>query len=181
MNTTKMNAPKFLALTAAVVLLSAFTVGTSIHWQIADGYSVKFAGTDAEGIFTSLKGDVQFDAENLESSALSFTIDVNSINTGNGMKNKHALSKNWFDADAFPNISFKSESISKDGANYMVAGTMNIHGTPKEMSIPFSFDGETISSKFSVNRMDFGVGTMKGMSKKVSNEIKLDVTIPLSK
>jgi len=180
MNTTKMNTTRFIALTAAVVLLSAFTVTKSINLKIADGYSIKFAGTDAEGIFKSLDGDIHFDPENPANSSFSFTVDVNSINTGNGMKNKHAVSDKWFDAEAYPTISFESKSVSKDGENYMVTGTMSIHGTPKEMTIPFLFDGKTFSSKFSVNRLDFGVGTMKGMSKKVSNEIKLDVTIPVS-
>ncbi len=181
MKTTNLNIAKFVAVTVSVLLLSAFTVNNSINWKITDGYSVKFAGTDAEGIFSKLKGDIQFNSDNPASSSFSFTLDVNSINTGNGMKNKHALSDKWFDAETYPNITFKSKSVSQNDANYMVTGTMNIHGTSKEMTIPFSFDGKAFYSKFSVNRMDFGVGTMKGMSKKVSNEIKLDVTIPVTK
>lgn len=176
-----MKTTKFIALTAAVVLLSAFTVSKSVNWKIAEGHSIKFAGTDAEGVFKTLEGNIQFNADNPESSTFAFTVDVNSINTGNGMKNKHAVSAKWFDADAYPNITFKSSSVSKDDASYMVTGIMNIHGTPKEMTIPFSFDGKVFSSKFSVNRLDFGVGTMKGMSKKVSNEIKLEVLIPVTK
>lgn len=172
---------KFLGLVAAIIFLSAFTVNNSISWQIADGYSIKFAGTDAEGIFKDMTGDIQFDTENPENSSFAFTVVVSSINTGKGMKNKHAKSKKWFDADTYPNITFQSKSVAKDGAEYLVTGTMNIHGVAKEMTIPFSFNGDAFSSKFSVNRLDFGVGTMKGMSKKVSNEIKLDVTIPVSK
>ncbi len=181
MKTTTMSITKFLSATAAVILLSAFTISNSINWTIADGHSVKFAGTDAEGIFSKLKGDIQFNSENPASSSMSFTIDVNSINTGNGMKNKHAVSSKWFDAEKHPNITFTSKSISKSEGNYEVTGTMNIHGTAKEVTIPFSFDGKAFTTKFSVNRMDYGVGTMKGMSKKVSNEIKLDVTIPVTK
>ena len=181
MKTTKLNITKFLAASVSVILLSAFTVSNSINWKIADGYSIKFEGTDAEGIFSKLDGEVQFNPENPESSSFSFTVDVSSINTGNGMKNKHAVSDKWFDAETYPYITFKSKSFSKNDANYLVKGTMNIHGTSKEMTIPFSFNGKVFSSKFSVNRMDFGVGTMKGMSKKVSNEIKLDVTIPVTK
>jgi len=176
-----MKSLNFVVLTAAVIVLSAFTIANSSQWKIADGHAIKFAGTDAEGIFKDLKGGVQFDADKPESSSFSFTVAVNSINTGNGMKNKHAVSPNWFDAEAHPNITFKSSSVSKDGTNYKVKGTMNIHGVAKVMNIPFSYSNGKFTSKFSVNRMDFGVGTMKGMSKKVSNEIKLDVTIPVTK
>ncbi len=176
-----MKSSNFIVLALAVLVLSAFTVVNSSEWKIADGYAINFSGTDAEGVFKDLKGGVQFDAANPENSSFSFTVAVNSINTGNGMKNKHAVSKKWFDAETYPNITFKSSSVAKDGSGYSVTGTMNIHGVAKEMTIPFSFNDGTFTSKFSVNRMDFGVGTMKGMSKKVSNEIKLDVTIPVTK
>jgi polyisoprenoid-binding protein YceI len=175
-----MKSSNFLALTLAVLVLSAFTLANSSEWKIADGYTINFAGTDAEGVFKDLKGGVQFDAANPENSSFSFTVAVNSINTGNGMKNKHAVSKKWFDAETYPNITFQSSSVSRDGSGYKVTGIMNIHGVAKEMTIPFSFNDGTFTSKFSVNRMDFGVGTMKGMSKKVSNEIKIDVSIPVT-
>jgi len=177
----EMKSSNFIVLTLAVVVLSAFTVANSSDWKITDGYAINFSGTKVEGTFKDLKGGVQFDANSPENSQFSFTVAVNSINTGNGMKNKHAVSKKWFDAEAYPNITFESSSVAKDGSGYKVTGTMNIHGVAKEMTIPFSFSNGTFTSKFSVNRLDFGVGTMKGMSKKVSNEINLDVTIPVSK
>jgi len=171
----------FLAIIGMMILFSAFTLTNSISWNITDGYSIKFSGTDAEGIFKDMKGDIQFDAENPQNSSFSFTVAVNSINTGKGMKNKHAVSAKWFDAENYPNITFQSKSVSIEGNDYKVTGSMNIHGVSKEMTIPFEFSDNAFSSKFSVNRLDFGVGTMKGMSKKVSNEIKLDITIPVTK
>lgn len=176
-----MKTTKFLLALSAIIVLSAFTFKSSVNWKISDGYSIKFSGTDAEGIFKDLKGDVQFDHAKPENSTFLFNVAVNSINTGKGMKNKHAVSDKWFDAEKYPNITFKSNSVSKRGDAFIVTGIMSIHGVSKEMTIPFAFNDNSFSSQFSVNRMDFGVGTMKGMSKKVSNEIKLDVTIPVTK
>lgn len=176
-----MKKSKFLLALSTIIVLSAFTFKSSVNWKISDGYSIKFSGTDAEGIFKDLKGDVQFDNANPENSSFSFSVAVNSINTGKGMKNKHAVSDKWFDAEKYPNITFKSSSVSKAGDAFKVTGIMNIHGVSKEMTIPFAFNNNSFSSQFSVNRMDFGVGTMEGMSKKVSNEIKLDGTIPVTK
>lgn len=176
-----MKTTKFLLASTAIIVLSAFTFKSSVNWKISEGYSIKFSGTDAEGIFKDLEGDVQFDNANPESSSFMFTVAVNSINTGKGMKNKHAVSDKWFDAEKYPNITFKSNSVSKQGDAFIVTGNMNIHGVSKEMTIPFAFNDNSFTSQFSVNRMDFGVGTMKGMSAKVSNEIKLDVTIPVTK
>lgn len=171
----------FLLATGAIILCSAFSISSSMNWTIKEGYSIKFAGTDAEGVFQSLKGDINFDESQPENSKFNFTVEVNSINTGNGMKNKHAIGKKWFNAEQFPDITFKSSSVSKKGSDYNVTGDMQIHGVTKNMTIPFQFSNDIFTSNFSVKRMDFGVGTMKGMSKKVSDEIKLEVSIPVSK
>jgi len=164
-----------------MIVLSAFTMHQSIQWQISEDYSIKFSGTDAEGVFKTFSGDVQFDAADLARSNCTLKVDVNSINTGNGMKNKHATSNKWFDAEQFPAIEFQSSKFSKTESGYSVTGKLKMHGVEKEVRIPFTFKSEVFASKFSVNRLDYGVGTMKGSSKKVSNEIKLDISIPVTK
>jgi polyisoprenoid-binding protein YceI len=167
-------------LAGSILLLSAFTITNSINWEISQDHSIQFSGTDAEGIFKTMTGNVEFDESNIESSKFSFSIDVNSINTGNGMQNKHAVSPKWFDASNYPSIKFESSKFSKKDKEYLVTGILEIHGIKKEVTIPFSFTNNSFTSQFSVNRLDFKVGDMKGMSKKVSNEIKLNVTIPVT-
>src|ERR1043165_2381492 len=102
-------------LLASVVLIigSAFAFIQSQDWKIAEGYSVKFDGGDPSGEFRGLKGTIKFDEKNLASSKFDVTIDVASINTGNGMKNTHAKSANWFDAEKYPSIIFTSSTIAK--------------------------------------------------------------------
>jgi len=180
-NTTIMKTVNYLIISGVIILLSAFTINESVNLKIADNYSIKFSGTDVEGIFKDLKGSVQFDETNLDASKVSFSVAVNTINTGNGTKNKHAISDKWFDADKFPNITFESKRFTKSTVGYTATGKMTIHGVTKKMTIPFTFANDMFKSKFSVNRMDFKIGTMKGMSKNVSNAIELDVTIPVTK
>lgn len=171
----------YLLIAAAILTLSAFTLSNSINWKVSDKYSIKFSGTKVEGIFKDLTGNVQFDEKDIENSNFSFNIAVNSINTGNGMKNIHAVSDKWFDAEKYPSISFKSSKVKKTSTNFEVTGNMTIHGVTKEMTIPFTFNNSTFLTKFSINRMDFKVGTMTGMSKKVSDKIDLEVSIPVIK
>ena len=163
-----------------LLFLTAFTIKNSTDWKISKGYQVKFSGTDAEGIFKKLSGNIQFDVKNIDSAFCNLIIDVKSINTGNGMKNKHALSDKWFAAEKYPTIEFSSKLFSKSENGYTVTGVLKIHGIEKQITIPFKFENSTFTSKFSVNRIDYKVGTMKGMMKKVSNEIKLEISIPVS-
>lgn len=126
-------------LVAATLVFSAFTTLQSIDWNISNDYKINFKGTDAEGIFKTFKGDISFNENDLASSKFSVNVDVNSINTGNGMKNKHAKSDKWFDAKKYPSITFNSSKFSKSTNGYLVEGTLEMHGVKKEIKIPFTF------------------------------------------
>lgn len=171
----------FPALTIFTLLTSAFTISNAIQWQIIDGYAIKFAGKGVKGKFEKFSGDIVFDEKNLDASKFSVSVDVSSISTGNGIKNKHARSDKWFDAKQFPTIHFTSSKFSKTTGGYTVEGTLHLHGVKKSVSIPFTFSNNTFVGSFSVNRLDYGIGTMEGMSKKVSNEIKIDLSVPVTK
>src|SRR5271154_1413746 len=88
----------------ALIGISAFTFIAAQDWKINDDYSIKFTSNDPSGTFKGLKGTVAFDENNLASSKFDVTIDVATINTGNGMKNGHAKSPKWFDAEKYPVI-----------------------------------------------------------------------------
>ena len=57
-------------------------------WKIGKDYNVDFSAKGVNGIFKTLTGTVQFDEAKLSESKFVFTIDVNSINTGNGLQNR---------------------------------------------------------------------------------------------
>lgn len=165
----------------AILALSAFTLHQSVLWNISTDHAIKFSGTEAEGVFKTFSGDIVFDEENLASSYCMLSIEVTSINTGNGMKNKHAVSDKWFDAEKYPYIEFQSSQFSKTESGFLATGKLKMHGIENEVVIPFTFENNVFASRFSVNRLDYHVGTMKGSSKKVSNEIKLDLSIPVTR
>ena len=162
---------------AATLLLSAFTIYSSVNWKIAPGYSIKFTSGDPSGVFTSLKGDVAFNEKDLASSKFDVTVDVSSINTGNGLKNKKALGTEFFDAAKYPTIKFVSNEITKTGSGYQAAGTLEMHGTKKAVTIPFTFSNNTFTGSFDVNRIDYGVGT----AGHAASVLKIDLSVPVTK
>ena len=167
----------------AVMVLSMVSAGTfaqSTDWKIADDYSVKFdGGGDPSGEFRGLKGDIKFDENNLSASKFNVTIDVSSINTGNGMKNTHAKSAKWFDSEKYPTISFTSSSLSKTASGYEAKGTLSMHGVQKEVAIPFTFNNNVFNASFEVNRLDYNINVEEpshGAAK-----FKVDITVPVKK
>jgi polyisoprenoid-binding protein YceI len=176
-----MKRQKFTAIAIILVIASSFTLLQMGNWTITSNYSIKFSGTKVEGVFEKIKGDISFDENNLSKSKFDLNIEVESIATGNWLKNSHAKGSKWFDAEKYPNINFLSNKFSKTANGYLVNGILTMHGVQKEINIPFTFSNSIFQGNFSVNRLDYNIGTMEGMSKKVSNEIKLNVTLHVTK
>ena len=167
-------------LAACIILFaSAFTFINSQDWKIADTASVKFDGGNPSGEFSGMKGTVQFDDKDLATSKFDVTIDVASINTGNGMKNIHAKSEKWFDAEKYPTIKFASSSIAKTSAGYEAKGTLDMHGVQKEVMLPFTFTGNVFTGNIEVNRLDYNINTAE--PDHGGKIFKVLITVPVTK
>jgi len=168
-------------LLAAVVFMmgSAFAFIQSQDWKISEGYSIKFEAGDPSGEFSGLKGTIKFDEKNLAASQFNVAVDVASINTGNGMKNTHAKSANWFDAEKYPTIAFTSSAITKTAAGFEAKGTLEMHGVKKEIVMPFTFANNTFSANIEVNRLDFNIDD--GKHPKMLPTMKVAINVPVTK
>ncbi|HEX2605981.1 MAG TPA: YceI family protein [Flavisolibacter sp.] len=169
-----------VALIATLSTLFAFTL--PVNWEIAPKYNLSFSTNGVSGIFKTFTGSIVFDEQNGAASRFDVSIDVNSINTGNGMQNKHAKSADWFDAAKYPQIRFVSKKIVKTNATYQVTGDLSLHGITREVTFPFTFlkngGGATFGGLFTINRNDFKIGTPGG---EVGEVIKLAVSVPVVK
>jgi len=169
----------FPVLSAALILTSAFTLHLSQKRTIADGYSVKFDGGDPSGEFGGLKGTIAFDPADLADSKFDATIDVATINTGNGMKNTHAKSAMWLDAEKYPVIHFTSSAITQTASGYEAKGILEFHGVKKEVVLPFTFTDNVFKGSLTVNRMDFNINTAE--PNHGGSIFKVDILVPVAK
>jgi len=165
-----------------LVLTAVFAFSVAQKWAIADKYSIKFSSSDVSGIFKTFSGSIDFDEQNPAASKFDVTIDVNSINTGNGLQNKHAKGAEWFDAAKYPAIKYTSTKVVKAGNGYQVTGNLQIKGVTKEYTIPFTFKkagaGASFNGSFTVNRSDFKIGKPGG---DVAEQLKIEVAVPVTK
>ncbi len=161
----------------AIIIASAFTVIKTQDWKIADNYSIKFDGGDPSGEFKGLKGVISFDPNNPAASKFDVSIDVATINTGNGMKNTHAKSEKWFDAEKYPAIKFTSSAITKTAAGYEAKGILDMHGVQKEISIPFTFSNNVFNGSFQINRLDYNINTAEPAHGAASFKVSISVPV----
>lgn len=163
-----------------VLFLSLSSFGQG--WKILETHKVAFSNKDVSGTFDEITGTIVFDSENLSTAKLNFKLKVESINTGNGLQNKHARGEEWFNADKYPYIEFTSTKIEKSESGFKAIGKLEMHGVTKDIIIPFTFSKKgnkgTFIAKFSVNRTDYNVGK-KGDD--VADAIKITATLPVQK
>ncbi|HXB07077.1 MAG TPA: YceI family protein [Puia sp.] len=169
----------FPVLAVMLIVASSFTIFLSQEWKIGDKAFVKFDGGDPAGQFTGVKGSINFDPSDLAASKFVDSIDVSTINTGNGMKNTHAKSEKWFDVEKFPTIIFASSAITKTSAGYEAKGMLTMHGVQKEVVIPFTFDNNVFKGSLMVNRLDYNINTAE--PNHGASNLKVDIEVPVTK
>lgn len=169
-------------LTGLIILTSAAVSINATSLAIEDDFSIEFKSKDPTGNFTELNGTVNFDPNDLKGSSFDLTIPVNSISTGNNMKDKKSQTSEWFNESKFPNIEYKSTSVVKVEDGYVVTGNLTIKGVKKAQNVPLNVketdNGYLFSGKFWVNRIKYGVGKK---SPAVPDVMTINYSLPVSK
>lgn len=168
------------ALIAFAIATSAFRLGSnSILWKLKeDVYTVKFTSSKFDGTFKGLKSELLFDENNLSASKITATIDANTVNTGNGMRNGHA--KQGLDAKKFQTVKFVSNSITKTTTGFEAVGNLTIKDVTKQIKIPFTFakntEGGVFAGSFTIKPAEYKV-TKSG----TPDELKFQLNVPVIK
>lgn len=105
------------------------------HTEVHFGWS--HAGVSSQnGEFTSAQGTLNLDAENVEASSLTVTIDANSVSTGFGPLDDHLKSADFLEVETYPEITFVSTGILQTGDNSAdVTGDLTIHGVTQPATL----------------------------------------------
>lgn len=133
---------------------------TRVHSSIK--FDVK-ASVDIAGKFDKWDANLTFTSPDETTGVLEITIQAASVDTGSGMKNGKLKSKDFFDVEQNPLITFKSTKIVKTGhETYEVDGDFTIRGVsnPEKLTLTVSGKGTgsgEIKGKMVFNRKDYGM------------------------
>ena len=131
------------------------------------------------------EGTLVFDEQNPAKSSVDVTLPLASLDTHVPALDKHLKEADFFDADKYPTVTFKSTKVQPLGGHkFNVTGDLTVHGVTKTVVLAatlnkvgphpmskaqsISFDATT-----SIKRSDFGVGAYVP---KVSDEINIRIT-----
>lgn len=146
------------------------------------------------GSFKTFEGELSTESDDFEGADVSFSLDVNSIDTNQEARDGHLKSGEFFDAETYPKISFKSTSFTKDGDDYKLTGDLTIKDVTKSVTLDVEhggvagdFYGNTkagfeVTGK--INRKDFGLvwdGVTEAGSVVLGSDIKLIINVQFAK
>ncbi|MEV0413315.1 YceI family protein [Streptomyces sp. NPDC050448] len=125
----------------ALAALTGDYVIDAAHSSI--GFTVRHAMvTNVRGSFTDYAGTLQLDGSDPSRSAASLEVKVASVDTGIADRDGHLRGGDFFDAEAFPLMSFRStEAAQLGGDKYRITGELTIKDVTRPLSIDLEFNG----------------------------------------
>lgn len=160
------------------------------------GFSVRHMMiSNVKGEFGKYSVKVQADPKDLAKATVEATIDVKSITTGNGKRDDHLRSPDFFDVAKHPTMIFKSKSVKKMGKDKLkVAGDLTIRGVTKPVTLdvaglvgpikdPWGNQKVGFQATTKINRKDFGLTWNKALEAGgllVGNDVTITLDLELN-
>lgn len=151
--------------------------------------------TNVTGSFTKFDGDVTTTGDDFDGAQINFEADINSITTSNEQRDGHLKSADFFDAETYPKLTFKSTSLSKiSDEDYKLNGNLTIRDVTKPVTLDVEFGGNAkdmygqekagfeITGK--INRKDFGLtwnAAVETGGVVLSEDVKLNLAVQVVK
>ncbi|MCE3282630.1 MAG: YceI family protein [Chitinophagaceae bacterium] len=121
----------------------------------------------ATGIFKKFDATVEADKGDFSDAKIWFEADIDSIDTKNEQRDTHLKSDDFFNAEKFPKMTFKSTGIEKNGDEYTLKGDLTIRDITRPIKLDVEYNGSTkdpwgferagfeVTGK--INRKDYGL------------------------
>jgi polyisoprenoid-binding protein YceI len=158
------------------------------------GFVARHLGvTTVRGHFDKFGGWVEGELDDLANVTGEVTVDVSSLTTGVGQRDEHLRSADFFEAELYPNMTYRITGAEKTGDDrYRVSGELTIKQTTRTVPLDVTVEGEVpdpfggkrrigVSATGQVNRMDFGLNWdgLAGVIPFASHNIKLEIEAAL--
>lgn len=176
-------------------------IATATKWAIDPTHSeVQFkikhlVISTVTGSFKSFQGTMQsVSDDNFENADVEFSLDVDSIDTNQEMRDGHLKGEEFFDVAKFPTIKFVSTSMVKDGDGYKLTGNLTMKDVTKPVTLEAEYGGSAVDfygnhkAGFEVtgkiNRKEFGLtwgGITEAGAIVLGDDVKLIANVQFAK
>jgi len=135
-----------------------------------------------KGTFDKWNASMKFSSSDVRSGVLDIEIQADSVNSGSSLKNNKLKSKDFFDVNDFPTISFKSTKVVQTGPNtFDLEGDFTIRGITKMEKLTLKDNGKgstsgSIDGTMVFDRKDYSInGSIPFI--KIANRVEVNVCL----
>ena len=141
------------------------------------------------GTFGEWGGTVAIDTLVPANSVVNVSIQTSSIDTRVGDRDKHLRTPDFFAADSFPTMTFKSTNVTVQGNKIRVRGDLTMRGRTKPVLLVGTYEGQfkdpwgkmrtAFIASTTINRQDFGVSFNAPFEQigQIGDEVWIDIAI----
>ena len=147
--------------------------------------SIKFdvkASVAIDGTFDKWTASLKFPSRDVTKGVLDIRIDAASVNTGSGMKDGKLKSKDFFNVEQDPYITFTStKTVQTSPTTFDVTGNFTIRGVSKPETLHVAITGKgtgsgTIKGIMAFDRKDYGMNSGIPFIK-IADRVEVDVDL----
>jgi len=121
--------------------------------------------SNVKGSFTGLSGTLYENPADPTLSTVEASIDVATVSTGDTQRDAHLKSADFFDAEKYPTMTFKSTSVKPNGdGGYNVTGDLTLHGATRQQV--FVVEGPSAPGKDPWGNTRIGLSATTKISRK---------------
>lgn len=147
------------------------------------------------GYFREFSGSITTDGDDWADAEAEFSAKIDSIDTNQAQRDAHLKSDDFFNAEKYPELTFKSTSVEKiDNEHYKMTGDLTIRDVTKKVELDAQFLGEAVDpygqtkAGFEItgiiNRQEFGLkwsAVTEAGAIVVSNDVRLSLNVQVIK
>lgn len=151
--------------------------------------------SNVRGEFDKVAGTVDFNEENPTETQVDVQIDVNSINTRELQRDQHLKSPDFFNAELYPSITFKSKRVESTGEDSArLVGDLTIKDVTREVVLDVEYAGTVqnpwgatsagFTAKTKINRKDWGLNwnvALEAGGWLVGEDVKIEIELEIIK
>jgi len=178
-----------LACTGAQAQTSTWSIDpahSSINFEVRH-----LSVSNVHGSINDLKGNVVYDEKDITKSSVQATAETSSVNTNNAKRDQDLKSPKFFDVEKYPQLTFKSTSLSNAGGKLTLTGDLTLNGVTKTVTLdvdgpaPAQTDknGKTrsgFSASGKLKRSDFNVGSSYPGAV-IGDDVKFSIDVEIDK
>jgi polyisoprenoid-binding protein YceI len=171
--------------TSGLVASSTPAQGVPVFEIVKADSTIKFnvkASVPIAGTFEKTDASLTFTSPELATAVLDIKIQAASVNTGSGMKDGKLKSKDFFDAEHDPLITFHSTKLTQTGPDTIeIDGDFTIRGVTKQEKLTFKVNGKgkgvgSIVGTMAFDRKDYGMNSGIPFIK-IADRVEVDVDL----